>query len=194
MFSAIAEGWRSAANLRPVWHLGDKPGCRNGRNAGFRDSGKEIRTLGSTRGAPFLRRVVSRQLHQQQRVIGEASNPLLMGIADGTGASGQLVGQKGMIDAEPVILGPSAAAADAIRLFTAAASPYGPGRPPMFSAAAPRRGEDAEHLKMAAPDFQEAAEKSLPSRWLKMQKLQANRHFHIYKSFSVNENIEGLVR
>ena len=36
-------------------------------------------------------------------MIGEPSDPLFMGIVDGTGASSQFLGQKGMIDAEPVI-------------------------------------------------------------------------------------------
>src|SRR5262249_61922467 len=44
-----------------------------------------------------------RQLQDQRRVIREPGDPLLMGIVDGAGASGQLLGQKGMVDAEPII-------------------------------------------------------------------------------------------
>jgi len=36
-------------------------------------------------------------------VIGEPGDPLLAGIVDGAGASGQLLGQEGMVDAEPII-------------------------------------------------------------------------------------------
>jgi hypothetical protein len=37
-------------------------------------------------------------------VIGQPGEPLLMGIVDTAGARGQLLGQKGMVDAEPIIL------------------------------------------------------------------------------------------
>src|SRR5215831_10420832 len=44
-----------------------------------------------------------RELQDQRRVIGQPGNPIPMGIVDGAGASGQVLRQEGMVDAEPII-------------------------------------------------------------------------------------------
>ena len=46
-----------------------------------------------------------RKLEDQRRVIGQPGDPLIVGIVDGAGERRETLGQKGMVDAEPVTLG-----------------------------------------------------------------------------------------